>query len=117
MARAHVTACERYVRKQLVNIRRAGRRLWRPEQPGSVQPGRWAAWGLHNSTVRPTRDSDNAEYVTPTSHLARWESGQTYARKTIRVAWGKVLEWVTKASSLSFRESFGSSAPPSSRKN
>jgi hypothetical protein len=34
------------------------------------------------------------------------------ARKTIRVAWGKVLEWVTKASLLSFRESFGSSAPP-----
>jgi hypothetical protein len=38
------------------------------------------------------------------------------ARKTIRVAWGKVLEWVTKASLLSFGESFGSSAPPSSRK-
>jgi hypothetical protein len=34
------------------------------------------------------------------------------ARKTIRVAWGKVLEWVTKASLLSFRESFGSSTPP-----
>jgi hypothetical protein len=34
------------------------------------------------------------------------------ARKIIRVAWGKVLEWVTKASLLSFRKSFGSSAPP-----
>jgi hypothetical protein len=33
-------------------------------------------------------------------------------QKTIRVAWGKVLEWVTKASLLSFRESFDSSAPP-----
>jgi hypothetical protein len=40
------------------------------------------------------------------------------ARKTIRVAWGKVLvlEWVTKASLLSSGGSFGSSAPPSSRK-
>jgi hypothetical protein len=34
------------------------------------------------------------------------------ARKTNRVAWGKVLEWVTKASLLSFRDSFSSSAPP-----
>jgi hypothetical protein len=28
------------------------------------------------------------------------------------VAWKKVLEWMTKASLLSFRKSFGSSAPP-----
>jgi hypothetical protein len=58
-----------------------------------------------------------SRYMVHTNESPSSLGERSNARKTIRVAWGQVLEWATKASLLSFRESFGSSAPPSSRKN